>query len=143
MLYVDNVVLEGSTPGELLGKYRESKEVFNKVGMNLRDYLSNCPFVNDNIPAPDRASSSVAKVFGIQWNSDHDELALECSAKMHKRATKRSVLSQINGLCFDPLGLLTPLLTKGKTFLQDLHKKKLRWDDPLPDEDSGTWTSIR
>ncbi|KAL6742657.1 hypothetical protein Aduo_015787 [Ancylostoma duodenale] len=111
--------------------------------MNLRDYLSNCPFVNDNIPAPDRASSNVAKVFGIQWNSDHDELALECSAKMHKRATKRSVLSQIIGLCFDPLGLLTPLLTKGKTFLQDLHKKKLGWDDPLPDEDSETWTSIR
>ncbi|KAL6724091.1 hypothetical protein Aduo_019021 [Ancylostoma duodenale] len=53
MLYVDNVVLEGSTPEELLEKYRESKEVFNKVGMNLRDYLSNCPFVNDNIPAPD------------------------------------------------------------------------------------------
>ncbi|RCN41391.1 hypothetical protein ANCCAN_12658 [Ancylostoma caninum] len=137
-LYVDNVVLERSTPEELLGRYRESKEVFNKVGMNLRDYLSNCPFVIDNIRAPDRASSNVAKVLGIHRDNDHDELALECSAKTHKRATKRSVLSRINGLGFDPLGLSTPVLTKGKTYLQDLHKMKLGWGEPLSDEDSKT-----
>ena len=40
MLYVDNVILEGKTPEDLLRKYRESKEVFTRVGMNLRDYLT-------------------------------------------------------------------------------------------------------
>ncbi|KHJ94403.1 Pao retrotransposon peptidase [Oesophagostomum dentatum] len=110
MLYVDNVILDGKNPDDLLRKYRKSKKVFNDVGMNLRDYLSNCSSVNDGIPLPDRASATVAK---------------------------------INGLCFDPLGLITPLLTKAKIFLQDLHKKKLGWDDALSEEDCGAWNTIK
>ncbi|KHJ90634.1 hypothetical protein OESDEN_09518 [Oesophagostomum dentatum] len=40
-LYVDNVILEGKSPKDLK-KYNESKDVFNKVGVNLRHYLTNC-----------------------------------------------------------------------------------------------------
>ncbi|EPB66596.1 hypothetical protein ANCCEY_14315 [Ancylostoma ceylanicum] len=44
-LYVDNVLLEGETPDELLAKYEESKKTFSSIGMNLRDYLFNNVFV--------------------------------------------------------------------------------------------------
>ncbi|KHJ86909.1 Pao retrotransposon peptidase [Oesophagostomum dentatum] len=142
MLYVDNVILDGKNPEDLLRKYRESKKVFNAVGMNLRDYLSNCSSVNDGIPLPDRASATVTKVLGLQWNSNDDHIALQCANRMHMKTTKRTVLSQINGLCFDPLGLITPLLTKAKIFLQDLHKK-LGWDDALSEEDCGAWNTIK
>ncbi|CAJ0605126.1 unnamed protein product [Cylicocyclus nassatus] len=143
MLYVDNVILEGKNNEELLKKYHESKEVFNKVGMNLRDYLSNSAQVNYKIPAHDRATSNDIKVLGLHWYSNDDQIGLICTTKSFTKTTKRYVLSQINGLCFDPLGLLTPLLTTAKTFLQDLHKKKLAWDDPLSKEDSDTWDAIK
>ncbi|KHJ94207.1 Pao retrotransposon peptidase [Oesophagostomum dentatum] len=70
-------------------------------------------------------------------------MALQCAARMHTKTTKRTVLSQINGLCFDPLGLITPLLTKAKIFLQDFHKKNLGWDDTLSGEDCEAWNTIR
>ncbi|KHJ85669.1 Pao retrotransposon peptidase, partial [Oesophagostomum dentatum] len=142
-LYVDNVILDGKSPDDLCRKYRESKKVFSDVGMNLRDYLSNCSTVNECIPVQDRAPSTAAKVLGIQWNSNNDQIALQCAIRMHTKTTKRAVLSQINGLCFDPLGLITPLLTKAKIFLQDLHIKKLGWDDALTQEDCQEWNIIR
>ncbi|KHJ86283.1 hypothetical protein OESDEN_13970 [Oesophagostomum dentatum] len=142
MIYVDNVILEGKNRKDLLRKYNESKDVFKNVGMNLRDYLSNSRDVNESIPLQDRAASTTAKVLGIQWDSDNDQMDLHCAAKPHSKTTKRTVLSQINGLCFDPLSLTTPLLTKAKVFLQDLHKKKLGWDDQLSHEDCDIWSPI-
>ncbi|CAJ0591457.1 unnamed protein product [Cylicocyclus nassatus] len=143
MLYVDNVIVEGKNNEELLKKYHESKEVFNKVGMNLRDYLSNSAQVNYKIPTHDRATSTNIKVLGLHWYSNEDQIGLVCATKPYTKTAKRYVLSQINGLCFDPLGLLTPLLTTAKTFLQDLHKKKLAWDDPWSKEDCDTWDAIK
>ncbi|KHJ98820.1 hypothetical protein OESDEN_01202 [Oesophagostomum dentatum] len=47
--------------------------------------------------------------------------------------------------CFDPLGLMTPLLTKTKIFLQDLNKNKLKlgWDDTLSRKDFEPWNTIQ
>ncbi|CAJ0598456.1 unnamed protein product [Cylicocyclus nassatus] len=143
MLYVDNVIVEGKNNEELLKKYHESKEVFNKVEMNLRDYLSNSAQVNYKIPTHDRATSTNIKVLGLHWYSNDDQIGLVCATKPYTKTNKRYVLSQINGLCFDPLGLLTPLLTTAKTFLQDLHKKKQAWDDPLSKADCDTWDAIK
>ncbi|KHJ78768.1 Pao retrotransposon peptidase, partial [Oesophagostomum dentatum] len=60
---------------------------------------------------------------------------LKCIDKEHTRVTKRTILSRINGFCFDPLGLLTPLIVPAKVLLQDVHKQKLGWDEMLPEEE--------
>uniref|UniRef100_A0A183GRU9 Reverse transcriptase domain-containing protein n=1 Tax=Heligmosomoides polygyrus TaxID=6339 RepID=A0A183GRU9_HELPZ len=108
-LYVDNVFLEGKSPDDLLHKYTESKRLFSSIGMNLRDYLSNSAHVNIGIPALDRASSTEIKVLGMLWNAMEDTISLKCGEKQANKISKRTILSQINGCCFDPLGLLTPL----------------------------------
>ena len=46
--------------------------------------------------------------------------------------TKRSVLKIIARI-FDPLGLITPITTPLKVFLQKLFKQHLDWDEDLPD----------
>ncbi|WKY11983.1 hypothetical protein Q1695_003502 [Nippostrongylus brasiliensis] len=141
-LYVDNVFLEGNNADDLLAKYYESKKLFSSIGMNLRDYLSNSANVNRSIPESDRATSIDMKVLGIQWNALGDSISLKCVEKQSVKVSKRTILSQINGYCFDPLGLLTPLLLPAKIFLQDLHKKKSGWDAPLSEEDETTWRAI-
>uniref|UniRef100_A0A183FVZ8 Integrase_H2C2 domain-containing protein n=1 Tax=Heligmosomoides polygyrus TaxID=6339 RepID=A0A183FVZ8_HELPZ len=47
-----------------------------------------------------------------------------CVEKHSVKVSRRTVLSQMNRYCFDPLGLLTLLLIPAEIFLQDLHKKK-------------------
>ncbi|CAJ0598230.1 unnamed protein product [Cylicocyclus nassatus] len=142
-LYVDNVLLEGNSTAELVDKYMASKQIFSSIGMNLRDYLSNCKDVNDNIKESDRAKGPDVKVLGLKWKAADDTLLMECVDKEHAKVTKRTVLSQINGFCFDPLGLLTPLMIPAKIFLQDIHKQKLGWDVPLPQEEAQKWKTIK
>ena len=50
-----------------------------------------------------------------------------------KELSKRAVLSFLMGN-FDPLGLLSPLVVRGKILLRRLYgpDSSLGWDDPLP-----------
>ena len=61
---------------------------------------------------------------------------------MPERPTKRSTLKEIAEV-FDPLGLLVPLLIRGKFILQDLWKKHLDSDDEIDDKDLECWNSIK
>ncbi|VDO39649.1 unnamed protein product [Haemonchus placei] len=142
-LYVDNVLLEGTSADDLVYKYAESKKLFSSMGMNLRDYLSNSTSVNNRIPEADRTTTTEVKVLGILWNTTEDTISLKCCEKRFDKISKRTVPSQINGFCYDPLGLLSPLMTPAKVFLQDLHKQKYSWDAPLSRQDQRSWGEIK
>ncbi|KHJ94999.1 Pao retrotransposon peptidase [Oesophagostomum dentatum] len=142
-LYVDNVLLQGNSSAELLTKYHESKKIFSSVGMNLRDYLSNRAEVNNKIEECDRATTMNMKVLGIDWNAIEDTISFTCNERTSTKTSKRTVLSQINGFCYDPLGMLTPLMTAAKVFLQDLHKQKYGWDENLSLSDQDSWNAIK
>ncbi|KAK6019496.1 Tas retrotransposon peptidase A16 [Ostertagia ostertagi] len=96
-LYVDNVLLEGTSAEDLLHKYAESKKLFSSVGMNLRDYLSNSPNVNKRIPEADRTATTEVKVLGILWNSVEDTISLKCCEKRFDKISKRTIKSYISG----------------------------------------------
>ena len=48
--------------------------------------------------------------------------------------TKRKLVSFVNGI-YDPMGLVTPIITKGKIAVRKtcVHEPKLGWDDSLPE----------
>lgn len=52
--------------------------------------------------------------------------------------TKRSLLADINRI-YDPLGFITPILIKGKIFLQKLWMMKMDWDTTVPDDLKSQW----
>ena len=54
--------------------------------------------------------------------------------------TKRMLLSQVNGI-YDPLGLISPFIIKGKILLRLLWitDSKLGWDDKIPEEMRLKW----
>ncbi|GFU73225.1 uncharacterized protein TNCV_493501 [Trichonephila clavipes] len=52
--------------------------------------------------------------------------------------TKRDVLSTIAKI-FDPIGLMAPVISKAKIFLQHLRRSKLEWNDLLPAEEYQEW----
>ncbi|GFY16595.1 uncharacterized protein TNCV_2787221 [Trichonephila clavipes] len=57
------------------------------------------------------------KTLGMVWNSKSDSLNFKVSVKEKTIYTKREVLSTIAKL-YDPFGLIGPVITKSKIFLQ-------------------------
>jgi len=55
--------------------------------------------------------------------------------------TKRSLLADVNSI-YDPIGLISPILIKGKIFLQQLWSLKLDWEEVLSDDLCSRWTNF-
>lgn len=73
------------------------------------------------------------KVLGLIWNPTLDCLAntIPTIPKVEK-VTKRKILSSI-AQCYDPLGLLAPVIVRGKLLMQKLWALKLEWDTEITD----------
>ena len=123
--------------------YLESKEIFRKASMNLREWVSNSSEFLDLLPKNEVIKGDFVKVFGIHWNCVEDYLQINgidlVSLKIPP--TKCEVLRTIARI-FDPLGLVTPVTYYGKIFLQDLWKEGLSWDQPLPQKFLNRWDEV-
>lgn len=117
-MYVDNLLIGVNSSKEAGEFYSESKEVFQKASMNLREWESNSKEFLKSIPKQDRVKETLTKVLGILWNTVEDQLVVKVS-KLTECSTKREALKAI-ATVFDPVGFFTPVTLKGKLFLQDL-----------------------
>ena len=83
-----------------------------------------------------------SKVLGVPWNSDTDMLSFKLSYLSEitedKPITKRTILKTIASI-FDPLGLISPIVTPMKVFLQQLLELKLGWDNEVSDQLQRDW----
>ena len=111
--------------------------------MNLREWISNNSEVNKVIDSVDSVCCDTVKVLGHNWVMESDSISLtKPNIPLEStHPTKRSVLKEIAAV-FDPLGLFSPILLKGKLFLQSLWCKHLDWDDSIENEDSKQWSTI-
>ena len=81
------------------------------------------------------------KALGVKWNIQEDTLGF--IIKMDdKPATQRGLLAALSSV-FDPLGLGTPFLLKGRLFMQRLCKNNLNWDEPIDDDTAQEWLKWR
>ncbi|XP_066940966.1 uncharacterized protein [Macrobrachium rosenbergii] len=111
----------------------------SEASMPLQCWVSNNSKFNEDIGInQEKLNLHDVNVLGISWNSVSDEISLYQSKKvckeecMHHQITKRLALSVISSV-FDPLGFLSPVLIKGKLFIQKLWKCKYSWDEQLPE----------
>ena len=128
-IYVDNVLLGANSVQNTYEIYLESKDIFKKASMNLREWISNCSEFLNLLPESDVVRGSILKIFGIPWNYEEDYLGFN-SNQVDIPHTKRGVL-KILAKIFDPLGLVTPVTFFGKVFLQELWKEGISWDESL------------
>ena len=114
--------------------------------------MSNSKEVIRRIPEQDRAD-------GVkELDLDLDSLPLERALVVHwcvesdcfqfaivlqdKPCNRRGILSTVSSI-FDPLGFVAPLLLDGKSILQELCRREVGWDDPIPDEVKVKWEKCR
>ncbi|VDO90561.1 unnamed protein product [Heligmosomoides polygyrus] len=88
-VYVDNLLVTTDTPEDGLRVYSTTKEIFNELKMNLREFASNDRAVVETIPAADRSTEEDPKVLGIKWNRSEDQFQVACTMLSQEVATKR------------------------------------------------------
>ena len=125
---------------------RELRELLSKGGFRLTKWLSNSRKVVESIPEAERATAVknldfdkpiIERALGVQWQVSSDTFSFNINIR-DRPATRRGLLSFISSV-YGQLGFVAPFILTAKVILQDLCKKKLNWDDRIPDEDLRRW----
>ncbi|EYC16207.1 hypothetical protein Y032_0034g2857 [Ancylostoma ceylanicum] len=140
-LYVDNILLLAETVEEALEKYKESKQLFAAIGMNLREYVSNSTAVNEQIEDIDKTPAGTIKLLGVEYNTESDAFTVRTELQDRTFLTKRDVVSQINSI-YDPMGFAGPLTIRLKCIMREIYNSPIGWKDPIHKEHLDRWTAV-
>ncbi|CAI6372727.1 unnamed protein product [Macrosiphum euphorbiae] len=148
--YVDDLISGGESIEAVHNIYRQLHSTLMQYGFPLRKWCSSSRQLIDLIPQQQSDSNFLINMseddtigtLGLLWQPASDNfLFLVKQWCPVARMTKRSLLSDISKV-FDPIGLLSPVLIRGKIFLQQLWSLKISWDDVLSEDLQNRWTKF-
>lgn len=150
--YVDDLMTGATTVEDALKIQVSLLELCKRYGFDLRKWCSNSEVVVNNVPEDFRETSSTlrindkdtVKTLGLlyQPGSDMFRFSIHQEVNISDKVTKRTILSEIAKI-FDPLGLVGPVITSAKIFMQVLWQLKLNWDESLPQSQYTQWFQNR
>ena len=76
------------------------------------------------------------KALGVLWKPE-DIIGFKISI-VEKPLTRRGLLAMLSSI-YDPLGLVSPFLLKGRKIIQELCKGNFQWDDDIPEDIKIKW----
>lgn len=146
--YVDDMLCSYPNVEAAISTSKDLSELLNRGGFHLNKWSSNHKEVIESFPHEDRSPSvrtlnleldplSNEKTLGVRWDMKNDLLVTEINLKMFQE-TRRGVLASVASI-FDPLGLASPLILRGKLINQELAVRQHDWDEKLPDEVLDAW----
>ena len=102
----------------------------SQYDFTLHKWISCNEYLVNKIPESEKPSRNQAKILGINWNIESDDLRLREINKSFI-PTKQGVLSVLCSI-FDSLGFIALCILEPKLIVQECWKRNLDWDDPLP-----------
>ena len=144
--YVDDVLKSVPTPEQAIHLASDLVKLLKEGGFRLTKFASNSREVLQSIPSELRASPNLdldldqlptERALGVYWDAQSDTFKFKTIATC-KPSTKRGVLSTVSSM-FDPLGFLSPFVFSAKILLQELWRKKLPWDQEIPEPYLTQW----
>jgi hypothetical protein len=146
--YVDDCLRSIKDEAEAISLIAQLRELLATGGFKLTKWISNSRRVLMTVPEDDRVKDVRGKnllldelpaerALGMQWMIDADVLGYRI-APQNKPLTRRGVLSVISSL-YDPLGFVGPFILPAKKLIQELCRKKIGWDDSLPESELSSW----
>jgi len=136
--YVDDLTPGGDSVEEVREIRRQVKELMTRGHFPIRKWRSNESAALEGESECDKEQlikfhdgSDVAKALELVWDPSSDQPLYHFFWHMRflptsQRSTKRVALSTIDKF-YDPLGLITPIITKSKIFLQSLWSANVDW----------------
>ncbi|KAI3378452.1 hypothetical protein SNEBB_011348, partial [Seison nebaliae] len=123
-VYVDDQVCSVDSPDEAVRLWKESQEIFRQGGFLLRKLKTNLEELAQGELEEDT-------VLGVSWDPKKDVLLPgKRFPSSVKKFTKRGVVGLLAQM-YDPLGLLSPVVTLLKILVQDLWNEKIGWEAEL------------
>lgn len=126
--YVDDLISGGSTEDQCFTFYEGLQALLDSAGFHLRKWCSNSPSLLKRIPDAQEdpnymvklSEEDVISTLGLLWQpfTDCFKFAIK-DWSSPPCMTKRTLLSDVNSI-YDPIGLIVPVLIKGKIFIQQL-----------------------
>lgn len=139
-IYMDDILGGVDRIEDLKQLYSEINSILNNVGFTLHKWCSNSRIFLDDISHQQaleydlNLDNTSNKILGLKWHPQKDVLTIsQPPFSVEAFPTKRIILSTI-AQCFDPLGLVNPVIVKGKILMQQLWIRKLDWDTVIEDE---------
>ena len=119
-LYMDDIAVGFQSIQEANTEMSVVQNMFHDAGMEMHKIRLS------------RQPSEDSKILGMRWNTEHDTLAVTLPDSALPK-TKRQLLSVI-AQPFDPLGILSPWIIKGKILFQQTwcDTKCSSWNSELP-----------
>ncbi len=133
--YMDDLIKSSSTVEKASALFRDLRIVLGRGGFNLVKWSSSSSGLLASIPESLQAQCSSLpeaqqKVLGVTWDIRRDCLSLSVSSFAPLPSvciTQRALLSIISSV-FDPLGLVSPFVLRGRLLFQQLWRFGPNWD---------------
>lgn len=149
--YVDDGLQSKDSVDDAVRTLSKAREICDKGGLRLHKIVSNSPEVLEHFPETEiltqpcdllnqrESKNAPERVLGIQWCLQDDTLQFKPDIKKNP-LTRRGILSTI-AFIYDPLGLISPVVLKGRQLLQEMCRDKLGWDNSVPDRLLVRWNA--
>ncbi|XP_064537394.1 uncharacterized protein LOC135427725 [Drosophila montana] len=147
--YVDDLISGGDSIEEAIQIRQQVKLLLAKGHFPIRKWCSNEPDALKGESESDceklmefKDGTNIAKTLGLAWSPSSDSLLFNFAEIVPEGSvTKRSMLSMIARF-YDPLGLIAPIVTRLKVFLQALWKERVNWDECLSQSLHFEWIKL-
>ncbi|GFS64474.1 uncharacterized protein TNCV_3956221 [Trichonephila clavipes] len=124
--YMDDILSGSESIEEVIDLQHQLIGMFKTAGMHLHKWCGNLPEITSNLQEYAFLESDETKALVIIRNPKLDCFLFRIQQQRLTSFTKRMVLSTIARI-FDPLGLLGPIITWAKIFMQRLWLLELGW----------------
>ena len=146
--YVDDCLKSVATEADAIRLIDQLKSMLSLGGFNLRKWISNSREILQEIPATEKAKTVTSldldrellpteRALGVLWDIENDVFTFDVHVT-NKPLTRRGLLSTVSSV-YDPLGYASPFILTAKMLFQELCRKKIGWDDTIPDEVAQQW----
>ncbi|GFS90182.1 integrase catalytic domain-containing protein [Trichonephila clavipes] len=144
--YMDDILSGESTLEGAKKLQTRLYQLLQRGGFELHKWVSNSPELLKDLSASSYVfgkefQDAPVKTLGMLWDPKVDCLTYKIKISDKVNFSKRDVLSEIARL-YDPLGLIGPIVTKAKIFIQELWKIKLDWSEQLPPDAMEEWMNF-
>ncbi|XP_055902932.1 uncharacterized protein LOC129939084 [Eupeodes corollae] len=155
--YVDDYFNSHDTVEQALSVTKDAIQICKSMGFELVNVQSNCLDFLKQVPEknvnaklisidPNESDSHITKILGLYWLPNFDLFTYRISddGLLKKMLTsdssisKREILKTIMRI-FDPLGLISHYIIRGRIILQEVWREGSNWDEPISNHLREQW----